>query len=200
MTDSTEVTELLHEWSRGDAAALDRLVPLIFEDLRAMARRHLAREPSDHTLQPTALVNEVYLRLLGQNRVQWQNRQQFFAIAATLMRRILVDHAKGKRAEKRGGGAVKVPLDEAQAVIEKRNTDFVALDEGLWNLAKLNPRQARVVDLKYVVGLGFEDIAEVLEVSVTTVKRDSHYARLFLKKEMSSREDCGRAVCRWQFA
>ncbi|HXU46377.1 MAG TPA: sigma-70 family RNA polymerase sigma factor [Thermoanaerobaculia bacterium] len=189
MTDSTEVTELLHEWSRGDAAALDRLVPLIFEDLRAMARRHLAREPSDHTLQPTALVNEVYLRLLGQNRVQWQNRQQFFAIAATLMRRILVDHAKGKRAEKRGGGAVKVPLDEAQAVIEKRNTDFVALDEALSKLAKLNPRQARVVELKYVVGLGFEDIAEVLEVSVTTVKRDWHYARLFLKKEMSPRED-----------
>lgn len=188
MDDTTDFTELLHEWSKGDASALGQLIPLVFEDLRAMARRHLARESSDHTLQPTALVSELYLRLVGQTRVQWQNRQQFFAIAATLMRRILVDHAKGKHAEKRGGNMLKVPLDDvdgAKLIAEAHGTDVVALDEALEKLRKLNPRQAQIVDLHFYMGLTFEEIAEILEVSVTTVKRDWQMARRFLLREIT---------------
>ncbi len=188
MSDTTDFTELLHEWSQGDASALGQLIPLVFEDLRAMARRHLAREPSDHTLQPTALVSELYLRLVGQTRVQWQNRQQFFAIAATLMRRILVDHAKGKHAEKRGGNMLKVPLDDvdgAKLVAEAHGTDVVALDEALEKLRELNPRQAQIVDLHFYMGLTFEEIAEVSDISVTTVKRDWQMARRFLLREIT---------------
>jgi RNA polymerase sigma factor (TIGR02999 family) len=188
MDDTTDFTELLHQWGRGDASALEQLIPLVFEDLRAMARRHLARESSDHTLQPTALVNELYLRLIGQNRVQWQNRQQFFAIAATLMRRILVDYAKAKHAEKRGGGLIKVPLDDvdgAKLIAEMHGTDLVALDEALKKLEKVSARQAKVVDLHFYMGLSFDEIAEVLEVSVTTVKRDWQMARRFLLREIT---------------
>ncbi len=188
MSDVADFTELLHEWSQGDASALERLIPLVFEDLRSMARRHLARESSDHTLQPTALVNELYLRLVGQTRVQWQNRQQFFAVSATLMRRILVDHAKGKHAEKRGGGLMKVPLDDvdgAKLIAEAYGTDLVAVDEALDKLRELNERQAQVVDLRFFMGLSFEEVAEVLEVSVTTVKRDWQMARRFLWREIN---------------
>lgn len=188
MSDTTDFTELLHEWSRGDASALGQLIPLVFEDLRAMARRHLAREPSDHTLQPTALVNELYLRLIGQTRVQWQNRQQFFAIAATMMRRILTDYAKGKKAEKRGGGMLKVPLDDvdgAKLIAEAHGTDVVALGEALEKLRTLSSRQAEIVDLHFYMGLSFEEVAEVLGVSVTTVKRDWQMARRFLLREIS---------------
>lgn len=188
MSDTTDFTELLHEWSQGDPSALGQLIPLVFEDLRAMARRHLAREPSDHTLQPTALVNELYLRLIGQTRVQWQNRQQFFAIAATMMRRILTDYAKGKKAEKRGGNLLKVPLDDvdgAKLIAEAHGTDVVALGEALENLRQLSPRQAEIVDLHFYMGLSFEEVAEVLEVSVTTVKRDWQMARRFLLREIS---------------
>ncbi|HXU33945.1 MAG TPA: ECF-type sigma factor [Thermoanaerobaculia bacterium] len=188
MDDSNDVTELLHLWSRGDASVLGQIIPLVFEDLRAMARRHLARESSDHTLQPTALVNELYLRLIGQTRVQWQNRQQFFAIAATLMRRILVDHAKGKHAEKRGGNLLKVPLDDvdgAKLIAEAHGTDVVALGEALEKLRELSPRQAQIVDLHFYMGLSFDEVAEVLEVSVTTVKRDWQMARRFLLREIT---------------
>ncbi|HEV7669191.1 MAG TPA: ECF-type sigma factor [Thermoanaerobaculia bacterium] len=188
MADTTDFTELLHEWGGGDASALGRLIPLVFDDLRAMARRHLARESSDHTLQPTALVNELYLRLIGQNRVQWQNRQQFFAIAATLMRRILVDYAKAKHAEKRGGGMVKVPLDDvdgAKLIAESHGTDLVALNEALEKLQQVSPRQSQIVDLHFVMGLSFDDVALALEISVTTVKRDWQMARRFLLREIT---------------
>ncbi len=180
MSDTTDVTELLLLWSRGDASVLGQIIPLVFEDLRAMARRHLAREPSDHTLQPTALVNELYLRLIGQTRMQWHNRQQFFAIAATLMRRILTDYAKGKKAEKRGGNMLKVPLDDvdgAKLIAEAHGTDVVALDEALGKLRSLDSRQAQIVDLHFYMGLTFDEVAEILEVSVTTVKRDWQMAR-----------------------
>ncbi len=188
MSDTTDFTELLLQWSHGDASALGQLIPLVYDDLRAMARRHMAREPSDHTLQPTALVGELYFRLTGQNRVQWQNREQFFAIAATLMRRILLDHAKGKHAEKRGGGMPKVPLDDvdgAKLMAEMNGTDLVALDEALVKLKGVSPRQAQIVDLHFVMGLSFEEVAEVLGVSVTTVKRDWQMARRFLKREIT---------------
>jgi RNA polymerase sigma factor (TIGR02999 family) len=188
MSDTTDVTELLHQWSRGDSSVLGQIIPLVFEDLRAMARRHLAREPSDHTLQPTALVNELYLRLVGQTRMQWHNRQQFFAIAATLMRRILTDYAKGKKAEKRGGNLLKVPLDDvdgAKQIAESHGTDLVALNEALDKLQKVSLRQAQIVDLHFVIGLSFEDVAEALEISVTTVKRDWQMARRFLLREIT---------------
>ncbi len=188
MSDTTDFTELLHEWGRGDASALAELIPLVYEDLRAMARRHMAREPSDHTLQPTALVGELYFRLIGQTRGHWENRQQFFAIAATLMRRILTDYAKGKKAEKRGGGMVKVPIDDvdgAKLIAEAHGTDVVALFEALDKLLVASPRQAQIVNLHFVMGLSFDEVAEALEVSVTTVKRDWQMARRFLLREIT---------------
>ncbi len=188
MSDTTDFTELLHEWGRGDASALAELIPLVYEDLRAMARRHMAREPSDHTLQPTALVSELYFRLTGQTRGHWENRQQFFAIAATLMRRILTDHAKGKKAEKRGGGMIKVPIDDvdgAKLIAEAHGTDVVALFEALDKLLEASPRQAQIVNLHFVMGLSFDEVAEALGVSVTTVKRDWQMARRFLLREIT---------------
>jgi RNA polymerase sigma factor (TIGR02999 family) len=179
-----EVTDLLIQWSEGDAEALERLMPLVFEELRHLARFHFQRETDGHTLQPTALVNEVYMRLVDQRRVQWDNRRQFFAFAATLMRRILVDHAKGRRAVKRGGDVRKVPLDEALGVSDAPDVDLVALDEALSRLAAIDPRQARIVELRHFAGLGNEEIAEVLDISPTTVKREWKTARLWLYQTM----------------
>lgn len=182
---TSDVTQLLQEWSQGDAAALEKLIPLVFEDLRQIAGRMFQRESDGHTLQPTALVNEVYLRLMDQRKVQWQNREQFFGVAALLMRRILVDYAKGRQAAKRGSGVQKVPLDEALALPELKGVDFVSLDEALTRLAQIDPRQGRIVEMRFFMGLSHEEIAEVLEISVTTVKREWRTARLWLFRELT---------------
>lgn len=176
----SEVTRLLKDWSEGDAAALDRLMPIIYAELRAVAARYLRRERPDHTLQPTALVNEVYLRLIDQKRVNWQNRAHFVGVAAQMMRRILVDHAKGHKRAKRGGGAQRVPFDEAAAFSEVREDDLVELDAALTALATFDERKSRVVELKYFGGLSVEETAEVLQVSVITVARDWKLAKAWL--------------------
>jgi RNA polymerase sigma-70 factor (ECF subfamily) len=182
---TSDVTKLLQEWSQGDAEALEKLIPLVFEDLRQIARRLFQREADSHTLQPTALVSEVYLRLMDQRKVHWQNRAQFLGVAAMMMRRILVDYHKGKQAAKRGSGTPKVPLDETIAMPEMRDFDFVALDEALSRLAELDERQGRIVELRYFIGLSNEEIAEDLGISVTTVKREWRTAKLWLHRELS---------------
>lgn len=179
-----EVTDLLVQWSEGDGEALERLMPLVFEELRHLARYYFLRESGGHTLQPTALVNEVYMRLVDQRRVQWDNRRQFFAFAATLMRRVLVDHAKGRRTAKRGGNVSRVPLDEALGIPPPVDLDLLALDAALSRLAALDPRQARIVELRFFVGLGNEEVADLLEISPTTVKREWKTARLWLFREL----------------
>lgn len=184
---SAEVTQILQDWSHGNPEALEDLMPLVFNDLRQMARRHFAREPSGHTLQPTALVNEVFLKLRGQREIQWENREQFFAVAAMLMRRILVDYAKGRHTKKRGDGVVKVPLEKALDVAEAKNLDVGALDDALSRLAELDSRQARIVELRFFTGLKHEEIADLLKVSVTTVKREWNSARLWLYRELSKK-------------
>ncbi|HEY3568636.1 MAG TPA: sigma-70 family RNA polymerase sigma factor [Thermoanaerobaculia bacterium] len=184
-TPTSDVTELLHDWSQGDAAALEKLIPLVFEDLRQIARRLFQREADSHTLQPTALVSEVYLRLMDQRKIQWQNRKQFFAVAAIMMRRILVDYAKGRKAAKRGSGMPKVPLDETIAAIETKDVDFIALDEALSRLAEIDARQEQIVELRFFMGLSNEKIAEILDISVTTVKREWRTARLWLFRELT---------------
>jgi RNA polymerase sigma factor (TIGR02999 family) len=181
----TDVTQLLQDWGQGDASALEKLIPLVFRDLREIAGRLFRRESDGHTLQPTALVNEVVIRLMDQRKVHWENRDQFFGVAALLMRRILVDYAKGKQAAKRGSGAVKLPLDKAFGVaIGQENLDWVALDEALSRLAQIDERQSRIVELHYYVGLKHEETAEILGVSVTTVKRELKTARLWLYREI----------------
>ncbi|HSK76937.1 MAG TPA: sigma-70 family RNA polymerase sigma factor [Thermoanaerobaculia bacterium] len=183
-----DVTELLHDWSQGDPSALEKLIPLVFEDLRQIAARMFRRESDGHTLQPTALVNEVYLRLMDQRKIHWANRQQFFGVAALLMRRILVDYAKGRQAVKRGSGAVKLPLDEALGLaVVQDNVDVIALDEALSRLAEIDPRQGQIVEMRYFTGLSHEEIAEVLGVSVTTVKREWKTARLWLHRELTKK-------------
>jgi RNA polymerase sigma-70 factor (ECF subfamily) len=186
-TSSADVTKLLQTWGQGDASALERLIPLVFEELRQIAGRMFQRESEGHTLQPTALVNEVYLRLMDQRKVRWQNREQFFGVAALMMRRILVDYAKGRQAAKRGSGAPKVPLDETIAVPELRDLDVVALDEALSRLAEFDARQGRIVEMRFFVGLSHEEIAEVLGISVTTVKREWRTARLWLFRELTKK-------------
>jgi RNA polymerase sigma factor (TIGR02999 family) len=184
-TDPEKVTRLLQEWSRGEAGALDRLIPLVFDDLRQMARRHFYAEPDDHTLQPTALVNEVYLRLCKQRQVQWEKREQFFAFAATLMRRILIDSAKARKAERRGNGIAPLPLDEAIGVAAVNcQVDIEALDQALVRLKAIDPRQAEIVDLRYFLGLTNEEIAEHLGISVSTVKREWQLAKIWLRHEL----------------
>lgn len=183
---SSEITALLNEWSHGDREALERLMPLVFDELRQLARSYFRHEPEGHTLQPTALVNEVYMRLVEQRKVEWDNRSQFFAFAALLMRRILVDHAKARRTSKRGGDVRKLPLMDAMAIGEEApDLDLLALDTALTDLAALDPRQARVVELRFFAGLTHEEIADMLAVSVTTVKRDWRVSRLWLYRRMS---------------
>jgi len=179
-----EVTDLLQSWSRGDAAALDRLVPLIFDDLRRMARRHLRGERDSHTLQPTALVHEVYLKLADQRSADWQNREQFFAVASLIMRRVLQDYAKRRQTARRGKDVAKVPLEEAFAVGEGQDVDILALHDALDVLETLDPRQHRIVELKFLYGFEHEEIAELLGISVTTSKREWKKAKLWLLREL----------------
>jgi RNA polymerase sigma factor (TIGR02999 family) len=176
----TSVTRLLRDWRSGDPAALERLLPLLYDELRRLARAQLAGERRDHTLQPTALVHEAYLRLAGYAGVDWQSRAHFLALAATTMRRILVSHARQRLASKRGGGRLTVTLGEQAAVAAERNTDLMALDEALTELARLDPRQGRVVELRYFAGLTIEETAAVVEVSPATVKNDWKMARAWL--------------------
>ena len=186
--DSHEVTQLLIQWSNGDKAALDKLMPLIYEELRQLARHYMNRERAGHTLQTTALVNEAYLRLINRKQVHWQNRAHFFAIAAHLMRSILVDHARSHAYAKRGGGARKIALDEALAVSQQRAADVVALDDALKRLAEIDRQQSRIVELKFFGGLTIEETAEVLELSPATIKREWSTAKAWLYHELNRNE------------
>jgi RNA polymerase sigma-70 factor, ECF subfamily len=178
------VTGLLQAWGGGDAAALDQLVPIVYEELHRQAQRYLRRESPGHTLQTTALVHEAYLRLVDQREARWQNRAQFFGVAAQLMRRILVDHARRHQAAKRGGSAIQVPFEEGAVAAAESEVDLVALDDALTRLAGLDPQQARVVELRYFTGLGIEETAGALEISPATVKREWAMARAWLKCEL----------------
>lgn len=184
MTSQHEITRLLGAWSGGDRQALEKLTPLVYEELRRLARRYLSQERPGHTLQSTALVHEAYLKLAGQHRVEWQNRAHFFGIAAQLIRRILVDYARTRHAEKRGAHFPKLSLDEAIAVPGGRELDLVALDDALELLARVDPRQGRVVELRFFAGLSVEEIAEVLQTSPATVKRDWTAAKAWLFREI----------------
>lgn len=181
------VTDLLLAWRGGDEAARDRLVPLIYDDLHRLARAQLARERRGHTLQPTALVHEAYLRLVDHGRLDWQGRTHFLAIAATTMRRLLVSHARGRRAAKRGHGGIAVTLCDDHAVDEGRNVDLLALDEALTSLESIDPRQSRIVELRYFGGLTIEETAAALGISAATVKLDWSLARAWLFRELSRR-------------
>jgi RNA polymerase sigma factor (TIGR02999 family) len=180
-------TDLLLAWGRGETAAFARLVPQVHDELRRLARRYMRRERKDHTLQPTALVNETYLRMIAVSRVQWQSRAHFFAIAARIMRQILVDFARSRRASPRGGVAQQVVLDEALVPPSMRHPDLVALDDALNQLELVHPRKSRVVELRYFGGMKLEETAIVLGVSRDTVKRDWHFAKLWLLRELDSR-------------
>jgi len=179
-------TELLLAWERGDAGALDRLVSLVQDELRRLAQRHMSREPPGQTLQATALVNEAYLRLVQIKQVRWQNRAQFFGLATKVMRQILVDAARARNNDKRGGGR-KVALDEAVIAATEPSPDLVALDQALVTLEAVHPRKARVVELKFFGGMSLEETADVLGVSTDTVKRDWRFAKLWLLRELSGR-------------
>ena len=185
---SSNVTQMLHDWSHGDREVLDKLVPVVFEELRRQAARYLKRERPGHTLQTTALIHEAYIRLIDQKNVHWQNRAHFYAISAKLMRRILVDHARSRQAAKRGGSDIKLPLEEAMNASEGREVDLVALDEALERLAAIDPQQSRVVELKFFSGMSVEETAEVLGVSTRTVKRDWNVAKAWLRRQISEGE------------
>jgi RNA polymerase sigma-70 factor, ECF subfamily len=178
------VTNLLTRWSNGDDVALAELTPLVYEELRRIAHRQMGGQRPDHTLQTTALVNEAYLRLADQTNPSWQNRAHFFAVAARAMRQIVVDYARSQRSQKRGGGALKVELDEAALVSPAQSKEIVDLHEALEKLATLDSRKAQVVELKYFGGLNYDEMAEVLKISRVTVRRDWEFARLWLYTEL----------------
>jgi RNA polymerase sigma factor (TIGR02999 family) len=181
---SHQITRLLVDWRNGDQAALEQLIPLVHDELRRVARRHMAHERAGHTLQATALVNEAYVRLIDVRQVNWQDRAHFFAMSSRLMRRILVDFARSKGYQKRGGGAQKVSLDEALIVSAEPGQDLVALDEALTALAAFDARKAQVVEMRFFGGLSVEETAEALKVSVDTVMRDWKLAKAWLLREL----------------
>lgn len=178
------VTRLLRDAQAGNAAALEAILPIVYDELRRLARKHLAHERSGHTLQATALVHEAYLRLIDQHSVDWANRAHFFAIAAQMMRRVLVNHAEARQAAKRGGGADRLTLSAAEGVASPA-TDVVALDSALRSLEKLDARQAQIVELRYFGGLGIDEVASALSLSPATVKREWATAKLWLKRELA---------------
>lgn len=184
MSSPEDVTELLAAWSNGDAAAGDKLMPLVYDELRRLAGRYLRSERPDHTLQTTALVHEAYLRLIDQREVHWQNRAHFFAISAQLMRRILVDHARSHRARKRGGDSRALPIEEAANLFHVRAAEMLALDDALMSLEAIAPRQSRIVELRFFGGLTEQETAHVLGVSGITVKRDLRIAKAWLRREI----------------
>ncbi|MFQ5568493.1 MAG: sigma-70 family RNA polymerase sigma factor [Rhodothermales bacterium] len=179
-----EVTQLLVALGHGDQAVMDRLMPLVYDELRGLARQYLRHERSGHTLNTTALVHEAYFKLVDQDRVTWQNRAHFFAIATQAIRRILVDNARARRRMKRGGGAAAVTLDEVSLMPAQRADELIALDEALTRLATLNERLSRVVEYRYFTGLTIEETAEVMNVSTMTVKRDWRKAKAWLAREL----------------
>jgi RNA polymerase sigma factor (TIGR02999 family) len=181
---SSEITALLIDWSNGDQAALEKLLPLVETELRRIAHNYMRRESRDHTLQTTALVNEAYLKLVDQKRTRWQNRAHFFGIAAQIMRRILLNYARDQHRQKRGGNAVQVSLSEVSFVPLERTGDLIALDEALDRLALVDARKSRVVELRYFGGLDVDETAEVLKVSPITVMRDWKFAKAWLVREI----------------
>lgn len=179
-----QISQLLINWGNGDTAALDELMPMVYNELRRLAGRYLRRERSDHTLQPTALVHEAYLRLVEQRGVRWQNRAHFFGVAAQMMRRILVDHARARRRTKRGGSWQKLSLEDVIGLSQERRVDLIALDDALTSLAEIDPRKSRVVEIRYFGGLSVEETAEVLGVSTKTVMRDWNMAKAWIYHEL----------------
>ena len=182
MSETHEVTLLLAEWAKGNQRALDELTPLVYKELRKLAASYLRKERQGHTLQPTALVHEAYLRLVDQKNPNWQNRSHFYGVAARLMRQILVDHARRKQADKRAG--LQVPLERAVSFEQDRSQDLIALDSSLEALEKIDPRKCKAVELRYFGGLSMEEIAQSLEVSAVTVRRDLRMAEVWLHREM----------------
>lgn len=182
-----DVTKLLDAWSGGDSAALEELMPLVYNELRQMAKRYMSSQPSSHTLQTTALIHEAYLKLADNKEKRFSNRAHFFAVAAQAMRHILVDHARQQQAGRRGGGVQVISLEDAPIVSAERATEIVALDEALKNLSAEDERKARVVELRYFGGLSVEETAEVLKVSGETVMRDWRFAKTWLLRELSNR-------------
>ena len=185
MDDKGNVTRLLLAWSEGDRNALEALLPAVYDELRRIAARYVSRERPGHILQPTALVHEAYLKLVDLDRVQWQNRAQFFGISAQLMRRVLVDHARMLLADKRGGGVTLLPIDEAAGSAEPRTLDVIAVDRALTRLTALYPDQGRLVELRYFGGLTIEETGEVLGLSPATVKRQWSVARAWLSRDLN---------------
>lgn len=179
-----DVTQLLADWSRGDQSALERLMPLVYGELRRLAASYLRRERPNHTLQSTALVHEAFMRLMNQQDVHWQNRAHFYGIAAQMIRRILVDYARSQHAEKRGAGAIKLELDEALAVPQQAGLDLVELNDALDRLAAFDPRQSRIVELRFFAGLSIEETAEVMHLSPASIKREWTAARAWLFREL----------------
>lgn len=186
---SSNVTQLLVDWRNGNNDALNQLMPLVYDELRDLAKRYMRRENVSHTLQTNALVNEAYLRLVNQQNVDWQNRAHFFAIAAQVMRHLLVDHARSKQYAKRGGGAVQVTLDEGLAVSDGNSVELLALHQALERLEKIDDRKSKIVELRYFGGLSTEEAAEVLGLSEITVKREWAKAKAWLFRELSQLED-----------
>lgn len=180
-----EVTRLLTAWSSGDAGALEKLIPLVYDELHRLAEQYLARERAGVTLQPTAVVHEAYLKLVDQKRVTWKNRSHFFAVAAQAMRRLLVDHARSRAAQKRGGGETRVALEEADRIVSPKETDVLALDRALEKLASLDSTQARIVELRYFGGLTLDETAGILGTSASTVGRAFRLAKAWLYRELS---------------
>lgn len=181
----SQVTKLLQGWRAGEHSASDALLPLVYNELRRLAHHQLRNERSHHTLQSTELVNEAYLRLVGQNLPKWESRAHFFAIAAQLMRQILVDYARRRQASKRGSGVCMLALDDAVVLRERKNVDVIALDDALNALAEIDPRQSRVVELRFFAGLSLEETSEVMGIATATVQRDWTAARAWLHREIS---------------
>ncbi len=191
-----DVTQMLLDWCEGDEQALEALLPLVYDELHRQAQRYMRRERQNHTLQPTALVHEAYLQLVDQNRVKWQSRAQFFGVAAELMRRIVLKHARSHNAEKRGGQARRVSLDYDVADSDKNATDLIALDEALERLQAFDSRQSKILELRHFGGLTIEETANFLNISPATVKREARMAQAWLKRELTSttREDPAGAL------
>jgi RNA polymerase sigma factor (TIGR02999 family) len=186
MQPNENVTQLLGRWTGGDKAALDELMPIVYNELRSLAKKYLRDERSGHTLQPTALVNEVYMRLVDQQAASFQSRAQFFGLAARLMRNILVDHARKRRAAKRGGEPYRLSISTADRIGRKPELDLVALDDALTRLSALNPQHSKTVELRFFGGLTIEETAEAMGISHATVERDWSFARAWLRREMSA--------------
>ncbi|MBL8228385.1 MAG: sigma-70 family RNA polymerase sigma factor [Bryobacterales bacterium] len=191
---NNDVTELLRKWSVGDQAAYDLLLPMVYDELRRMAGSFLRFERGNHTLQPTALVNELYMRMVDQNRAQWQDRAHFFSVAAKMMRRILVDHARKRTTGKRGSGAEHLPIEDALDVPSESDSALIAVDAALTRFSEIDPERSRIVEMRYFGGMDLAEIADVLQVSRTTVKRHWTVARLWLHRELENSSDGPRTL------